>query len=113
MADHVVIPDGPDLARLRADRRTNLAELLPQHGNVLVLLGVSNVRYATGARVVAADAGRTVAWRNVAALVEGDPVPHLWTWQPDGVPSDHPADHLHPGLELETDKGATSLQSFI
>jgi Xaa-Pro dipeptidase len=108
-----VIPDEPDLAGLRADRRAKLAGRLPQHGEAVVLLGVSNVRYATGARVLSADTGRTVAWRNVAVLVEGDPVPHLWTWQPEGVPDDHPPDHLHAGLGLESDEGARALLSSV
>ena len=108
-----MIPDEPDLEQLRADRRTKLADRLPTHGQAMVLLGVSNVRYATGARILAADAGRTAAWRNVAVLVDGDPVPHLWTWQPEGVPADHPADHLHPGIDPETDDGAAALLSFL
>jgi Xaa-Pro dipeptidase len=108
-----VVADEPDLARLRVDRQRKLAEALPQHGQALVLLGVSNVKYATGARVVAADYGRTAKWRNVAVLIDGDPVPHLWTWQPEGVPDDHPADHVHDGLDLTTDEGATALVSFL
>jgi Xaa-Pro aminopeptidase len=103
----------PDLERLRADRRRKLAEALPPHGDVLVLLGVSNVKYATGARVVAADYGRSAKWRNVAVLVDGDPMPHLWTWQPEGVPDDHPADHLHDGLDLTTDEGAAGLIAAV
>jgi Xaa-Pro dipeptidase len=108
-----VIPDEPDLTGLRADRRAKLAGGLPRHGQAVVLLGVSNVRYATGARVVAADAGRTAAWRNVAVLVDGDPLPHLWTWQPEGVPDDLPPDHVHEGLDLESDEGATTLVSLV
>ena len=94
---------------MRADRRARLAELLPQHGDALLLLGGSNVKYATGAKVLSADAGRASKWRNVALLVDGDPVPHLWTWQPEGVPEDHPADHLHEGVDLTTEEGALAL----
>jgi len=108
-----VVADEPDLTRLRVDRQRKLAEALPEHGQALVLLGVSNVKYATGARVVAADYGRTAKWRNVAILIDGDPVPHLWTWQPEGVPGDHPADHVHDGLDLTTDDGAMALVSFV
>lgn len=106
-------PEAPDLERLRTERQAKLAALLPDHGEALVLLGVSNVEYATGARVPAADAGRTAALRNVAVLFDGDPVPHLFTWVPEGVPAAHPADHLHPGLALETDEGAGSLLDFV
>jgi Xaa-Pro dipeptidase len=107
------IPAEPNLARLRTDRRATLARLLPEHGRTLVLLGVSNVSYATGARTVAADAGRTSTWRNVAVLVGGDDVPHLWTWQPEGVPSEHPADHVHDGVDLESDEGAAAFLSML
>jgi Xaa-Pro aminopeptidase len=108
-----MVADEPDLERLRADRRRKLAGLLPDHGRAMVLLGEANVRYATGARVLAADAGRAAKWRNVAVLVEGDPVPHLWSWQPDGVPDEHPADHLHDGFDLTADEGATALVSAV
>ena len=57
--------------------------------------------------------GATAKWRNVAVLIDGDPVPHLWTWQPEGVPDDLPADHVHDGLDLTTDEGATALVSFL
>jgi Xaa-Pro aminopeptidase len=46
-------------------------------------------------------------------LLHGDPVPHLWTWLPEGVPDDHPADHLHAGLDLTTDEGAAALLAFL
>ena len=105
--------DEPDLGRMRADRRRKLADALPQHASALVLLGGTNVRYATGARVTVADAGRAQKWRNVAVLLDGDPVPHLWTWQPGGVPDDHPADHVHDGLDLTTDEGARGLVEFL
>ena len=108
-----MVADEPDLTRLRVDRQRKLAEALPQHGQALVLLGVSNVKYATGARVVAADYGRTAKWRNVAVLIDGDPVPHLWTWQPEGVPDDLLPDHVHDGLDLTTDEGAAALVSFL
>ncbi len=103
----------PDLVRMRADRRAKLAGLLPQHGDALVLLGGTSARYATGARVLTADAGRAQKWRNVAVLLDGDPMPHLWTWQPEGVPEDHPADHLHDGLDLARPEGATALVGFL
>ena len=103
----------PDLATMRADRRRQLAELVPVHGDALVLLGGTNVRYATGAKVLTADPARAQRWRNVAVLLDGDPVPHLWTWQPEGVPEDHPFDHVHEGLDVTTVEGATALVGFL
>ena len=109
-----MIPATPDLARLRAERHAKLADALAQQdAAVAVLLGATNVRWATGARVVAADQGRGARFRNVAVVVAGDPVPHLFTHTPEGVPADHPDDHVHTGLDLEGDAGATGLVAFV
>jgi len=109
-----LIPDAPDLARLRADRRAQLNRALAhKDAAAAVLLGTTNVRWATGARVVAADQGRAARLRNIAVVVNGDAVPHLFTHTPDGVPSDHPADHVHTGFDLETDSGAAALVAFV
>ena len=78
-----------------------------------VLLGTTNVRWATGARVVGADQGRSARFRNVAVIVEGDDMPHLFTHTPDGVPPEHPDDHVHPGVNLEADSGAHALVDFV
>jgi Xaa-Pro aminopeptidase len=99
---------------MRADRRSKLSEALARKdAAAVVLLGTTNVRWATGARVVAAENGRAARSRNVAILVSGDAVPHLFTHTPEGVPADHPADHLHPGLDLEVDAGAAALVEFL
>jgi Xaa-Pro aminopeptidase len=45
--------------------------------------------------------------------VDGDPVPHLFTSQPEGVPADHPRDHVHERLDLESDAGASALTGFV
>jgi len=109
-----VIPATPDLARLRAQRHAKLSDALAQQdAAVAVLLGATNVRWATGARVVAADQGRGARFRNVAVVVSGDPVPHLFTHTPEGLPADHPDDHVHAGLDLEADAGAAGLVAFV
>lgn len=109
-----MIPDAPDFARLCADRRRKLARgLADKDVAAAVLLGTTNVRWATGARVVASDQGRGARFRNVVVAVAGDDTPHLFTHTPGGVPDDHPADHVHPGLDLETDAGATALVTFV
>ena len=110
----LVIPDAPDLARMRADRRRRLHDRLESlDASAAVLLGTTNVRWATGARVPAADQGRAGHFRNVAVIVSGDPVPHVLTHVPEGVPPDHPADHVHAGLDLETDRDATALAAVV
>src|SRR3954470_408317 len=98
-----VIPDAPDLARMRADRRGKLHDALARKdASTAVLVGTTNVRWATGARVVAAAQAGSPGARNVVFLTAGDPVPHLCTHTPEGVPADHPADHVPPGLDLES-----------
>ena len=109
-----VIPAAPDLARMRAERRAKLIGALDtKDAAAAVLLGTTNNRWATGARVVAADQGRGARFRNVVVAVQGEAAPHLFTHTPAGVPDDHPADHVHPGLDLETDRGAAQLVSFV
>ena len=109
-----MIPAAPDLARLRADRRTKLHDgLRGKDAAAAVLLGTTNARWATGARVVAADQGRSARFRNVAVVAAGDAMPHLFTHFPEGVPADHPADHVHPGVDVETEAGAAALVAFV
>jgi Xaa-Pro dipeptidase len=99
---------------MRAERIAKLAGALTgSDASAAVLIGTTNVRWATGARVVAAESGRAARGRNVAVMVNGDRTPHLFTHTPDGVPPEHPADHVHPGLDLETDAGAAALVAFV
>jgi len=79
----------------------------------VVLLGSTNVRWATGARVVGADQGRSARRRNVAVLFAGDATPHLFTHTADGVPADHPDDRVHAGLDLDTEAGSEELVAFV
>lgn len=109
-----MIPDRPDLPRLRADRTARLTEALGRSDAAgAVLLGTTNVRWATGARVVAADQARSARFRNIAVVLRGDPVPHLFTHTPSGVPEEHPATHMHEGLDVEDDTGAAALVAFV
>jgi Xaa-Pro dipeptidase len=97
----------PDLARMRRDRYARLQEQLAAQGlDALLLLGGSNVEYATGAPVLTADAGRAALFRTVAYVVRDDPFPHLFAAYPEGVPEEVPADHVHPPLYPELDAGA-------
>jgi Xaa-Pro dipeptidase len=99
-----------DLDRMRRERRARLTTSMAENGvETLVLLGQTNVGYATGARVPAADQARALHRRPVAVVTADGELPHLWTWCPDGVPTDLPADHVHRGLDLEWDDGAREL----
>lgn len=109
-----MIPLTPDLPRMRAERRAKLHDALARtDAAAAVLLGTTGVRWATGARVVAADQARSARFRNIAVALPDDPVPHLLTHTPDGVPADHPRNHVHPGVDVETDGGAQALVSFV
>ena len=109
-----MIPEAPDLPRLRAERRAKLVNALAeQDASAVVLLGSTNVRWATGARVVGADQGRSARRRNVAVLFAGDATPHLFTHTAEGVPVDHPDDRVHAGLDLDTETGAEELVAFV
>lgn len=96
-----------DLARMRRDRRARLHDAMTAAGvDTLLLCGQANVTYATGQRVPAADHMRAAWWRSVAIVHADDEWPHLYTAFPQGVPPEHPADHRHEPLQVETADGA-------
>lgn len=102
-----------DLARLRRDRRERLLTAMAnQHLDGLVLLGQSNIAYALGARVPAAEPARAGHHRPVAVLTR-DGAPHLFTAFPEGVPPELPADHVHGALATERDAGARALAEAV
>jgi Xaa-Pro dipeptidase len=101
-----------DLERLRRDRRRRLVDAMPAHGlDALVLLGQSNVGYATGARAPVADAARAGAHRMVAIVTADDTA--LFTAFPDGVPPELSADLVLDPLDLESDVGARALVAAL
>ena len=58
-----------DLARMRRDRIERLRGAMVANGvDVLVLCGQTNVSYATGTRMPAADHVRASWWRSIAVL---------------------------------------------
>jgi Xaa-Pro dipeptidase len=99
-----------DFTRLRRERLDKLRAALRADGfDALVLLGQSNVAYATGARAPAADASLAAHRRMVAVVAVDDEWPHLYTAFGDGVPTELPVDHVHGPLPVETDAGARAL----
>jgi Xaa-Pro dipeptidase len=101
-----VIPDLPDLARMRRERFQKLQDQLTAGGlDGLVLLGSSAVTYATGAAMPAQDGDRAALFRAVAIVVKGDSAPHLYTLCTDGAPPELPSDHLHGPLFPDLDDG--------
>jgi Xaa-Pro dipeptidase len=82
-----------------------------QEADVLVLLGNSNVSYATGASWPLGDAGRANIERPVALVSADDDLPHLFTHFAEAAAHDLglPEDHVHPPVYPEFDEGATAL----
>ena len=103
--------DGPlDLGRMRTDRRARLDAAMGEQGvDALVLLGQANVGYATGVRVPASDQARSIHRRPIAMVTADGAPPHVWTWFPEGVPDDIPADHVHDGINVEWADSARAL----
>ncbi len=90
-----------DLPRMRRERRERLLETMSTQGvDALVLLGQSNVSYATGAGVPAADSGRAGAQRTIAIVTADGEAPHVFTWFPQLAPPDV---EVHGGLAVELD----------
>ncbi|MHB1924708.1 MAG: M24 family metallopeptidase [Acidimicrobiales bacterium] len=102
-----VLPDAPDLARMRIERHARLQAQMAAAGvDALLLLGTNPVAYATGAETPGADSGRAGLMRPVALVGAGDTQAHLFTSYPEGAPADLAEDHLHPALYPELPDGA-------
>lgn len=105
----VTVESRPDLGRMQRDRQAKLRQVMGDQGvDVLVLLGNSNVSYATGATWLLADPGRANVERPVAVVTADGEAPHLFTPFPELVPEElHlPEDHVHGPAHLEFDEGA-------
>ena len=101
----LAIPTEPDLGRMQADRGAKLQAVMGEQGiDAMVLLGNSNVSYATGARWPLADPGRANVERPVAVVVAGDHRPHLFTpFEERALDVPLPEDHLHGPVYVEFD----------
>jgi Xaa-Pro dipeptidase len=99
-----LIPAEPDLPRMRRERHRRLvSEMQGQGFDALILLGGSNVSYATGARVMGSDFGRAAYHRPVAVVLATDEEgPHLFTPFPEGAPPDLPDDHVHGHVPVDS-----------
>jgi len=103
-----------DLARMRAARHARLVAAMQQHDvDALLLLGQSNVVYASGIKVPAAEMNQSLHRRAVALVTADGTTPHVWTWYPEGIPAEFPGDHGHAGLRLEFDDGARTLAATL
>lgn len=110
----VTVPSLPDLARMRAERVARLREGMDRAGlDALLLIGTSNVSYATGARAPGCDASRALMARPVAVLTGSGETAHLMTPYPDGAPRGFPPDHLHEAVFPDLSEGAALIAGFL
>lgn len=102
------IPAVPDLARMQRDRMERIHTVMREQGfDALVLLGNTNVVYATGATWPLADSGRGNFEQPVAVVLADDQWAHLFTpVRTDARPgTELPPDHVHGPVYLDFDEG--------
>ncbi len=110
-----------DRARMQRDRMERLHDAMRQQGlDALVLLGNTNVVYATGAIWPLADSGRANFEQPVAVVLVDDEWPHLFTpmapvlpWQEDRLGPELPSDHVHGPVFLDFDEGVQQFASVL
>jgi Xaa-Pro aminopeptidase len=101
-------PAAPDLTRMRLDRVEQVRAAMRESDlDALVLVGNTNVIYATGAIWPFADEGRASFERPVAVVLADDEVPHLFSSirSDDRLREGLPDDHVHGPALLDFDEG--------
>ncbi len=83
--------------------------------DALVLLGNTNVAYATGAIWPLADSGRANFEQPVAVVLAGDEWPHLFSpmREDDRLRMELPSDHIHGPVYLDFDEGVQIFASQL
>ncbi len=112
----LVIPETPDLARMRRETGARLRAAMAERGvDAMILLGNSAVVYATGTSWPLGDAGLSYVERPVAVVVADDEWPHLFLPFREGasLESGLPADHLHGPVYLEFDEGVENFARLV
>ncbi len=102
------IPPEADARRMQRDRMARVRGLMHEQGlDALILLGNTNVVYATGAIWPLADSGRANFELPVAVVLADDEWPHLFSpVRPDDrLRTQWPSDHLHGPVYLDFDEG--------
>ena len=100
---------------MQEDRRARLRDAMSRADiDALLLLGNSNVSYATGSHWPLCDSGRALLERPVAVFAAGDEYPHLFCpFDDPGNGVRVPEDHLHGPVYPEFDEGARSLGRML
>ncbi len=102
----------PDLDRMRADRLARVRSTMADQGlDALVLLGNTNVVYATGATWPLGDPGRANFEQPVALVLADDDSPHLFT--PLADDPGLPGDHVHGPVYLDLDEGVAGFEAQL
>ncbi|TDV55971.1 M24 family metallopeptidase [Actinophytocola oryzae] len=112
----IAIPETPDIPRMRRETGARLRGAMAEQGvDALVLIGNSNVSYATGASWPLGDSGLAHVDRPVAVVLAGDEWPHLFMPFREGVAPDSglPADHVHGPVYLEFDEGVEEFAATL
>lgn len=111
-----VIPESPDLARMRRETGVRLRSAMAERGvDALILLGNNAVVYATGTSWPLGDAGLSYVERPVAVVVGDDEWPHLFLPFREGAAqeSELPADHVHGPVYLEFEEGVAEFARVL
>jgi len=110
------IPPKADLARMHRERVQHVRAVMREQGlDVLVLLGNTNVAYATGAIWPLADSGRANFEQPVAVVLLDDEWPHLFSpvREGDRLHMELPSDHIHGPVYLDFDEGVELFASQL
>ena len=110
------IPIEADLPRMHRERVERVRDLMREQGlDALVLLGNTNVVYATGAIWPLADSGRANFEQPVAVVIVDDEWPHLFSpmREEDRLRVELPPDHIHGPVYLDFDEGVQLFASQL
>ena len=105
-----------DLARMQRERVDRIHGVMREQGlDALVLLGNTNVAYATGAVWPLADGGRGNFEQPVAVVLADDESPHLFSGvrHDDRVRTALSPDHVHGPVYLDFDEGVQSFATEL
>jgi len=114
--DALVIPETPDLTRMRRETGARLRAAMADRGvDAMILLGNNAVVYATGTSWPLGDAGLSYVERPVAVVLANEEWPHLFLPFREGVAheSELPADRLHGPVYLEFDEGVADFARVL
>ena len=110
------IPPNADLARMHRERAERVRHVMGDQGvDALVLMGNTNVAYATGAVWPLADSGRAGFEQPVAVVLADDEWPHLFSpvREDDRLRLELPPDHLHGPVYLDFDEGVQRFAAHL